>query len=89
MTSEHLEHLFCAVCGHEGCIYRFQRREAVNVRGTIIEVTKTLRRCDACATEFENSRDPDWRPEAYRLAELAGAPPPRRPGVISDTRKII
>lgn len=86
MTSEHLP---CAVCGHNGGIYRFWRREAVNVRGTVVEVIKTLRRCDACATEFENSRDPDWRPEAYRLAELAGAPPPKRPGFISDTRNAI
>jgi hypothetical protein len=71
-SSEHLEDLSCGVCGHAGEIYRFHRRQSVDVRGIVVEVTKTLRRCDACGTEFQNSRDPDWRPEAYRLAWVAG-----------------
>ncbi|CAH2606190.1 Helix-turn-helix domain-containing protein (plasmid) [Rhodovastum atsumiense] len=55
----------CPACGALGGVVRFERREGEVVRGVVLEVTKTLRRCAACGEEFENSRDPDWRAGAY------------------------
>jgi putative zinc finger/helix-turn-helix YgiT family protein len=55
----------CGVCGAQGSVVRFERSEREDVRGFKLQVTKTLRRCTVCGQEFENSRDPDWRIDAY------------------------
>lgn len=65
MIDERLPELTCSCCGEAGNVVRFQRVEQVDVRGFAVTVTKTLRRCEACHEEFENSHDPDWRVEAY------------------------
>lgn len=65
MTDEALPDVVCGCCGVRGKVVRFQRREEEEVRGFRVEVTKTLRRCASCGEEFQNSRDPDWRIDAY------------------------
>lgn len=65
MNETTLPEVACGACGAQGSVVRFERRGCEDVRGFKVEVTKTLRRCIACGQEFENSRDPDWRVEAY------------------------
>jgi putative zinc finger/helix-turn-helix YgiT family protein len=65
MSETTLPGVACGACGAQGSVVRFERRECEDVRGFKVEVTKTLRRCTACGQEFENSRDPDWRLDAY------------------------
>lgn len=69
--------LTCSGCGQTGSVVRFARQEDVTVRGLQFRVTKVLRRCRACAAEFENSQDADWRLDAYAQYRTAkGMVPP-------------
>jgi putative zinc finger/helix-turn-helix YgiT family protein len=65
MNETTLPGVACGACGAQGSLVRFERRECEDVRGFKLVVTKTLRRCTACGEEFQNSRDPDWRTDAY------------------------
>lgn len=55
----------CPSCGAEGAVVRLGRPETVEVRGCPVTVERVFRRCEKCGAEFENSRDPDWKPAAF------------------------
>ena len=57
----------CPGCGRSGSIVSFLRHDAERVRGKPVMVDKTMRYCIKCKCEFENSQDPDWRPEINAL----------------------
>ena len=71
MSKKKLPGVVCGMCGAQDKIVRFERIEHEDIRGLRVEVTKTLRRCTACDAEFENSRDPDWRVDAYAQFRVA------------------
>lgn len=71
MDGEVLPEVTCSGCGRTGKVVRFSREEEVAVRGLRFSVTKVLRRCEGCGGEFENSRDPDWRVDAYNQYRTA------------------
>jgi len=57
----------CPHCGRAGNVMRFSREETVTVRGLECQVEKVLRRCGACGAEYENTKDDDWRLDAYAM----------------------
>lgn len=65
MSPERLHGVTCGGCGEAGRVFRLARAEQVGIRELSFVVNRVLRRCDACGGEFESSRDPDWRTEAY------------------------
>ncbi|MFD2263473.1 type II TA system antitoxin MqsA family protein [Lacibacterium aquatile] len=65
MTTELLKDAACPACGVVGRVSRVTRCETVPVRDLEIEVNRTLRVCDHCKTEFENTKDADWKIDAY------------------------
>jgi putative zinc finger/helix-turn-helix YgiT family protein len=69
--NECLKDVPCPECGQTGQVHRISRHETVSVRGLEFEVEKVLRRCNACAAEFENTKDADWRIEAYAAYRAA------------------
>lgn len=68
---EELHDVTCPECGRGGSVTRFRRHETVSVRGMELEVEKVLRRCGACGSEYENTKDPDWRIDAYAMYRKA------------------
>lgn len=66
-TNESLPHMPCPACETSGSVVRTTRPAIEVIRGVEVPVTKVVRRCEACGLEFENTRDPDWRPAAYDL----------------------
>lgn len=69
MQTEKLVGHHCPQCGDIGTVERLHRNETVEFRGESISVTKTMRRCCSCGSEWENTKDPDWRIERNRVFE--------------------
>lgn len=67
----------CPFCELEGSIEYIEKAEDVVVRGSNISVTKVSRRCTSCGAEFENTKDHDWKGEAFnKYRAIMGIPTP-------------
>nr|WP_170539172.1 type II TA system antitoxin MqsA family protein [Ruegeria arenilitoris] len=70
-----IEYSVCPLCGENSSVEFVERTETVRIRGEEISVSKVLRKCTACAEEYENTKDHDWRREAYdKYREIVGIP---------------
>jgi DNA-binding XRE family transcriptional regulator len=65
MNHEIHNNVTCAACGTLGLVNRIIQTQVEMVRHVSFEVVKTVRKCASCGAQFENSRDPDWRTQAY------------------------
>lgn len=55
----------CPHCGETGSLKFTTLQDTVEVRGFSVTVNKVKRHCDNCGTEFENTKDHDWKREAF------------------------
>lgn len=65
MSTEYIPNAVCPVCGAADKVVRLTRPEIVHVRDIDVRVNRVLRKCEVCNAEFENSRDYDWKRDAY------------------------
>ena len=69
------DNVICPLCGDAGEVAFVERQETVTVRGIEIPVTKIMRKSGCCDCEYENTKDHDWRREAFdKYREYSGIP---------------
>lgn len=67
--------VICPLCGESGQLTFAEKRENVNIRGVEVLVTKVTRKCECCDQEYENTKDHDWKREAFdKYREAVGIP---------------
>jgi len=67
--------VICPLCGESGELVFVEGQEPVAVRGVEVSVKKVARKCVICDQMYENTKDHDWRREAFdKYREIVAIP---------------